>query len=82
MSKIRFTVNANSLFPISKLKNLPKEIFSVADRLGHAVITRDNRPAYALIPLKENDNLSERVEFARALAKGNIAVDSSWQEKL
>ena len=81
MSKIRFTVNANSLFPIGKLKNIPKEIFTAADRLGHAVITKDNRPAYALIPLNENDDLSDRIELAHA-AKGKITVDPSWWESL
>ena len=81
MSKIRFTVNANALFPIGKLKNIPKEIFTAADRLGHAVITKDNRPAYALIPLNENDDLSDRIELARA-AKGIITVKPSWRESL
>ena len=82
MSKIRFTVNANSIFPISKLKSLTKELFTAADRLGHAVITRDNRPAYALIPLNENDELSERIELARTAAKGKISVEPSWWETL
>ena len=82
MSKIRFTVNANSLFPIGKLKNIPKEIFTIADQLGHAVITKDNRPAYALIPLNEIDDLSDRIELARAAAKGKISVEPSWWETL
>ncbi len=51
MSMLRITVNAKTLFPIEHLKKHLREAFRISDVLGSAIITRDSRPAYAVIPL-------------------------------
>ena len=79
MSKTTFTINAKTLFPIDKLKQHLKEAFTVSDTLGPAIITHNNRPAYAIVRISENDDISqslaEQIDLARRSSKGYITAE-------
>ena len=82
MSKIKMTINAKTLFPISELKSRLKEALSIADQIGPAIITRGNRPAYAVSRLDSDSELSEamyeHLSLACKRAKGNITCENDW----
>jgi len=86
MSKTTFTINAKTLFPIDEIKKHIKEAFTVCDTLGPAIITKGNRPAYAVIRLDSNDEISDamrdQLTLARANAKGKITVEPDGWKKL
>lgn len=85
MSKTTFTINAKTLFPIDKLKDCLKEAFAVSETIGPAIITKGNRPAYAIIRIRDNDPdsdpaaisraLAEQIDFARTSSKGHITTE-------
>jgi hypothetical protein len=85
MSKTTFTINAKTLFPIDEIKKHIKEAFTIADQIGPAIITKGNRPAYAVIRLDSEGELSEayseQLDLARANARGIIATESDEREK-
>ena len=85
MPKIKMTINANTLFPISELKSRLKEVLKIADQIGPAIITKGNRPAYAVIRLDIESELSEvyaeQIALARANAKGKITSEPNGWEK-
>lgn len=85
MSKTTFTINAKTLFPIDELKKHLKEALAVCDTLGPAIITKGNRPAYAVIRLDSERELHEayieQLALARANARGIIATESDEREK-
>lgn len=88
MSKVKITINANTLFPISDLKKHLKEVFTAAEKLGSAIITEKNRPAYALIRLDDNERkdyvsseaLAEQIARVRSDAKGKLTTELNWWE--
>ena len=84
MSKTTFTINAKTLFPIDELKKHLKEAFTVSDTIGPAIITQNNRPAYAIVRIDETDQkpdpneisqlLAEQIDLARVLSRGTITA--------
>ena len=84
MKKTGITINANNLFPVEKLKEYIKEALAVTDTLGPAIITKGNRPAYALIRLNdiEPEAVADRIKQARDSAKGSITTEYDKQEKI
>ena len=88
MPKVRITINANTLFPISDLKKHLKEAFTAAEKLGSAIITEKNRPAYALIRINDNESknyvnseeLAEQIARVRSDAKGKLTTELNWWE--
>lgn len=92
MPKVRITINANTLFPISDLKKHLKEAFTAAEKRGSAIITEKNRPAYALIRIDDNESntyinnkelseaLAEQIARVRSDAKGKLTTEPNWWE--
>ena len=88
MPKVRITINANTLFPINDLKKHLKEAFTAAEKLGSAIITEKNRPAYALIRIADNESkdyvnseaLTEQIARVRSDAKGKLTTELNWWE--
>ena len=84
MSKTTFTINAKTLFPIDRLKDCLKEAFAVSETIGPAIITKGNRPTYAIVRIGENDRhpdqselsqlLAEQIDLARVSSKGHITT--------
>lgn len=91
MPKTKLTINAKTLFPVDKLKDHLCEALRVAKDLGSAIITQNNRPAYAIIRIDDdlnaddselNDRLAEQIIRARESAKGTLTTEPYWWEKL
>lgn len=85
MPKTKLTINSKILFPIDKIKEHIKEAFAVSDTLGPAIITKGNRPAYAIIRIYDEKNvdhaLAEQIAHARSAAKGTFTAEPYWWEK-
>lgn len=88
MPKVKITINANTLFPISDLKKHLKEAFTSAEKLGSAIITEKNRPAYALIRIDDNESnsyvnieaIAEQIARIRSDARGKLIIEPNWWE--
>ena len=88
MSKTTFTINAKTLFPIDKIKEHLKEAFTVSETLGPAIITKGNRPAYAIVRIDDNDlysdqdelrqYLADQIDLARVSSRGTVTTKSDW----
>ena len=86
MPKTTFTINAKTLFPIDKLKDCLKEAFTVSETIGPAIITKGNRPAYAIVRIDENGRhpnqnelrqlLAKQIDLARVSSRGKITTES------
>ena len=84
MSKTIITINAKTLFPIDEIKKYLKEAFTVSETIGPAIITKGNRPAYAIVrigdkdqysdPCEINQLLAEQIDLARVSSKGHITT--------
>jgi antitoxin YefM len=52
------------MIPVHEFRgNLAKVLSDVADRRDHVVVTRNGRPAAALVPIDEYDGLEETAEI-------------------
>ncbi|MBQ3265949.1 MAG: hypothetical protein IJH07_09270 [Ruminococcus sp.] len=89
MPKTKLTINAKTLFPIDQLKKHLKEALAVCELFGSAIITQNNRPAYAIIRIDDDqrtdhrdlgNNLAEQIDLAHRSAKGNITTEPCWWE--
>ena len=84
MSKTTFTINAKTLFPIDKIREHLKEAFTVSETLGPAIITKGNRPAYAIVRIGNKDQypdqnelrqlLADQIDLARVSSRGIITT--------
>lgn len=85
MPKTKLTINSKTLFPIDKIKEHIKEAFTVSDTLGPAIITKGNRPAYAIIRIGDDHDvdqtLAEEIAHARSASKGTFTTEPYWWEK-
>ena len=93
MPETKLTINSNTLFPIDRLKDQIKEALKIAKVLSPAIITQNNRPAYAIVRLDkpypltkggadQNDLLAEQIKSAHKTANGKITFEPYWWEKL
>ena len=85
MPKTKLTINSKTLFPIAEIKTRLKEAFTVSDTLGPAIITKGNRPAYAIIRIDDEHDvdhaLAEQIAHARSASKGTFTTEPYWWEK-
>ena len=85
MSKTKLTVNSKTLFPIEQLKDQFKEALNIAKDLSPAIITQNNRPAYAIVRIDDDHNidraLAEQIALARSASKGTLTIEPYWREK-
>ena len=93
MPETKLTINSKTLFPIEHLKEQLKEALKIARDLSPAIITRHNRPAYAIVRLDEayaipkdgtdtNTLINDQIKAAKKAANGKITFDPYWWEKL
>ena len=93
MPETKLTINSKTLFPIEQLKEHLKEALKIAHDLSPAIITRHNRPAYAIVRLDEayptpkdstdtNELLTDQIKAAQKTANGKITFEPYWWEKL
>lgn len=93
MPETKLTINSKTLFPIEHLKEQLKEALIIARDLSPAIITRHNRPAYAIVRLDEayamskdstdtNELLNDQIKAAQKAANGTITFEPYWWEKL
>lgn len=93
MPETKLTINSKTLFPIEHLKEQLKEALKIARNLSPAIITQNNRPAYAIVRLDEayaipkdadnkNDLLADQIKAAQKAANGTITFEPYWWEKL
>lgn len=61
---IRYTAWVAKIVPVREFRSKLSELLSdVADRRDHVLVTRNGRPAAALIPIDEYDALEETAEI-------------------
>lgn len=93
MPETKLIINSKILFPIEHLTEQLKEALKISKDLSPAIITRHNRPAYAIIRLDEayaipkdstdtNDLLADQIKAAQKAANGKITFEPYWWEKL
>lgn len=93
MPETKLTINSKALFPIEHLKEHLKEALKIAKELSPAIITRNNRPAYAIVRLDkayattkdcaDKDNLlKNQIKAAHETANGKITFEPYWWENL
>ena len=88
MPETKLTINSNALFPVNELRRHMKDAFDAAEKLGSAIITEKNRPAYALIRIADNKSkdyvnceaLTEQINRIRSDAKGKLTTEPNWWE--
>ena len=64
MYAIRYTSGVAKTVPVRELRsNLSQLLSDVADRRDHVLVTRNGRPAAALVPIDEYEALEETAEI-------------------
>jgi prevent-host-death family protein len=64
MYAIRYTLPMAKTIPVREFRsNLAEVLSDVADRRDHVVVTRNGRPAAALVPIDEYEALEETAEI-------------------
>jgi antitoxin YefM len=61
---MRYTANVAKTVPVREFRtNLSTFLSDVADRRDHVLVTRNGKPAAALVPIDEYDALEETAEI-------------------
>ena len=77
---IRYTLLMAKTVPVREFRTKLSELLSdVADRRDHVLVTRNGKPAAALVPIDEYEALEETAEILSDSA--TLAADRGWHRR-